>query len=953
MVCRPDAEPRSTANSSAATPDAMADVGGRASDPTNPRAEHPTSYARSRSALPRSPRDLVVRRRLVDLLDRGLDARLILVCAPAGSGKTTLVSSWASGHGRVVWLSLERPDDELETFVRLLVAACQALVPGVGHATEVLLRSVRPADPARLARQFADELPALTDDVIIVLDDFHAADSPDVQSFVTSFVAAVSDTVHLVIVSRTEPSLPIASLRAHGELVEVRASQLQFTRDEQRAFLQSALGDMPADDMLDAVGEHTEGWAAGLRLATFGWQHYGAEAAREQLRMVSDAALWRDFLIQDVLAAQSPDVQRRLVRAAIPERICASLLQALTTDEDAARERPAPLDALVRANMFLTPLDDGIWYRFHPLFRDAVLWWEQDELGGPEIRALHLRASDWFAGRGLTDDAIQHALWGGDHEHASTLVEEGVHQPLNREDGLESIERWLHLLGPARVDGAPRLLLARAWMLYFADRRGEIPALMQIVHDRLALIGSGTERTVPPELRGQIAFFRGAASTPRGSLLGSPDDGPSQMLAAADEALALLPRHWLHARARAGVQRAMALQLLGRTEEAIAWLEAEHATCPGAELPRLGFLLTALARLYLVTLDLDSAERAAYDMLRIGNEHSLSLTSSWGRVALGIARYERNELDGARAQFEALQPLSPSLPVPIRFDATFGLALTYQALGDDAAASSVLREFARPFEASGAVGLLRLIASMETRLALVRGELTQLEHVAGSLQAVSYPVHLSVLEDPYATQTRALLGLGTSSALQAAEELISRLESSATANHHPSREVRAMLLRALLLRARGDTNAALNLLDCALQRTRAGGSVRAYVDLGMPMRNLLSERAERRPNRDLYLDRLLAAFHSDPVNTVMIGSEGNDMMSGTARHELVEPLTWRELEILELLAERLSNKEIAAKLVISPLTVKRHSMNIYQKLQASGRRDAVSRAASLGLLRSG
>jgi LuxR family maltose regulon positive regulatory protein len=349
-------------------------------------------------------------------------------------------------------------------------------------------------------------------------------------------------------------------------------------------------------------------------------------------------------------------------------------------------------------------------------------------------------------------------------------------------------------------------------------------------------------------------------------------------------------------------------------------------------------------------LNLDESERVAYDMIRIGSEHGLPLSLTRGRTSLGLVLYERNELEAARVQFEAFQPLPPHLPLPLRVDATIGLALTHQALGHDALATRTLRDFAEHLADTGGADVRRIVGSMETRLALARGETDLTVGASRPLQSTSFPVHLSVMEDPHATLTRVLIGLGTLPALREAAEIVDRLESSAVANHHPLRQVQAALLRALVLRSQGDATAALDLLDRVVERTRRSGLIRTFVDLGPPMHRLLVELAARQEEPNRYLDGLCAAFPPDPV----VGQHGL-VEEGAAKlraqpDEAVDLLAWRELEVLALLADRLSNKEIAAKLVISPLTVKKHSINIYQKLRAAGRRDAVARAISLGLL---
>ena len=901
-----------------------------------PRLEARSQALGAKLLPPRVPADLVARPVLLARLEAGLDRKLTLIAAPAGYGKTTLLAAWLRETVRpAAYLALDEYDGDVAAFVPAVVAALQTLDPAFGRDTLMLLRlPVRPPLGA-IAATLATELADLPEPSVLVLDDYHTLNSPDADKLLTALLRQLPPQLHLIVATRQEPALGIPRLRAHGELNELRADDLQFDDEATHAFLAQAVeADVPPE-LLAQLLEQDEGWPAGLRLAAVALAHGDRVAPPARL----DATARRyvhGFLLDDVLTAQEPRVQRFLLATAILDRFCAPLCDALLAGTPEASTAQELLTDLEGRNLFLVPLDEGGWYRYHSLFRGAL----QERLAASSsagtIATLHQRASAWLAEVGLVEEAVRQALATADEPTAAAIVERHVAATLAREEWPQ-VERWLGLLPQALVRRRPALLLARAWVHYLRYQLHAIPPLLAAAEALLAdPTASGDPETAEP-LRGEVAALQGALML---------EDRPAESRDAAWRAWERLPPTHAYQRGVTAALLMLMSQVLGEGAQAAARLQASLDD-PAETNPYSNVRVrSAVAFYYLATGNLPAlkevAERAREDATALGQE----LTLAWAHYLLGRAHYEWNELAEAEAHFGAVYGLRHKCHFVLLRNAMQGLALTQQARGQPEAAAETLAtlgDWVGRLQESGQAAIERAFG---VRLALLRGERAP----AGSWLPPSEPPGpregALAVEDPRTTRLRALLSQGTEVALrQAAAEgaaLLARYE----AEHNWLQVVEVLGLQARAHQALGASSVALDELEGALRLAEPAGRVRVFVDLGASMARLLARYAARR-GISPYLTRLLAACGSTPASPA---STALSQDSAARPLQLVEPLTRRELEILQHLQARRTNDEIAQALYLSVDTVKKHTKNIYQKLQVEGRRHAVVQAIALGLL---
>jgi len=845
-------------------------------------------------------------------------------------------------HEAVAWITLENRDDSLHEFICTLFAALITVVPRQGDHTIGSLYRADDSSQDYLALALSDELANPGRDLIIVLDDFHVIQSPEVRAFLADLIGHLPPQVHLVILSRTDPPLPLGRLRAHDDLVEIRNPQLSFRRDEQHTFLSLAFGVAPSIEALTAIDQRTEGWATGLRLHVLA-QSQGPQAEGPPQAQVSSAfnepLYAREFLINEVLAAQAADVQAVLLRASVPSQICGPLLDALCGDVAVLDEGVDRLETIARANAFLMPADGGgTWYRFHPLFREALLHKLKSDSSAATLANLHLRTSEWLVAHGRVEEGIDHALEAGDPERAAVLLEETDHSVVLGGENAALLARSLHKLPWSLVVARPALLMIQIWVHLLRWRLDDVPPLLHIVE---RLLESTSLEKESQELR----MLRTELSCQWSWLFNACHDY-EHALAAAERALEYAPAGWSFARRRAEVARAFALQMLGRTDEAITWLNALYAEDTLVGAPRLTSSLYALARIYVNLLQLEDAEIIARRLLGHGSDSHQAAPTAWGHFYLGLLCYEQNDLLGAREHLRAALAWRDSLKLSGIVDATMALALTDHTLGDPEQAIVALDELSDLLEETSSWNFLAHVQGLRARIDLEQGDLEAASNTLKRIGGIR-GTEASFVEEPRVTRIRCLLLHDTPASIVEAEALLQDLAPIGGVGPHPRNRLRADLLRALVLEARSDSSGALMVLEDAVERARPAGLVRSFVDFGPPMFGLLTNLARRKQSADPFIEHLTDAFPQTAPRTLgpLPHGTGQDLVL-----ELVEPLTWRELDILELIAHRLSNKEIGAKLTISPLTVKRHSINIYQKLQVGGRREAVEKATDLGLL---
>lgn len=894
---------------------------------------------------PRVPRDLVARPHLIARLNAHPERGLTLLSAPAGSGKSTLLAEWLDTQTQpVAWLSLDKDDNDLARFLQYTVHALRVIFPDACSRTLVLLSGSETPPVRVLAGAFISETDELAGRVILVLDDLHRISNKAVLEFLSIWIQNEPLKLHLVLATRHDPVLPLMHSRAAGDLVELRGADLRFSLQETQEFLAKNFQAGAADSMLDAqwaarLNDELEGWAAGLRLAALSMRDSSDLAARS-LALGAEHRLAQEYLVDEVLARQKNNLRRLLFHLSCVDRFCLSLARALMADTPAAPLVDALFDELVHANLFLISLDNQAqWFRFHHLFQELLLERLAREITPEQLTALQLRASAWFEQQGWVEEAIEYALKANDPERAAQLIETHAPAYFNRQEW-RIVEQWLGQIPEHLFDRRPLLRMVRAWIWSIQWRPDSIRTVTNELEPQLERNEFGLDAANERLVRSYLYALRAMSD-----FLATDSEKAVQ---SGQTALELAPPDYRFLRGNALFWVALALQAVGKKQQGLALLRREQSL-EGNQVDEF------TARLYYAQYlvhefenELVPAERAIRYLDEVASGGNLLDTRVWTNAGLGRICYEQNRLPQALEHYAATMEIRFSANRSVAISCCFGLALVYQALGradqaDESAANARLLalDAHSPF-------LVEWCTAFEGHLALLRGDLERAVALTHGLAAEPQPrawIHFYI---PEITTPAVWIAQGTSDSLQDAERYLDRLEQICARNHAKKHLARLLVLRALLARTHGHEVQALQTLERAVELARPGELVRTFVDHGKPMNELFAEFAGRRPD-DAYVHKILDAFS---IRESPLAPPTQPLRAaGTAAPVLLpEMLTDRELQVLQLLQSRLSNKEIAQQLTISLFTVQTHTSNIYAKLGVSGRRPAVEAAVKLGLL---
>ena len=899
--------------------------------------------------VPSSRPGFVPRPRLAERLDEGLEPGLVLVCAPAGYGKTALLADWAQrGQRPVAWLSLDPGDNDPARFWRHTLAALDQALPGISGRVGPLLGPPAPASFEGLVTALLNELAVPSDDeeLLLILDDYHLISSQPVHASLGFLLEHRPPGLHVVLASRADPPLALARLRARGQLAELRAAELRFTADEAAALLQQVASPGLAlpDAAVAALAGSTEGWAAGLQLAGLSLRGQ-PDVAGFVAAFTGSHRYVLDYLAEEVLERQSEHVRAFLLETSVLERLSGELCDAVTGRTGSQ----ALLEQVEREGLFLVPLDEVRgWWRYHHLFADLLRARLQQQQPA-RVPELHRDAAAWFEKHRLADDAIRHAVAAGQMTWAARLIEQHFDTLYSVRGEGATIQRWLSELPTDLVRSRPRLLLAQAQLALTGGRLEAVEPLLEAAESASAdaadepfepTIGRAGSLlvNVPAHIaldRSYLAQFRGDADA---------------TAAFASRALAQLGEgEWMLNAAIQGFL-AVAEWLRGRLAE------AEHAFISGiagwqeADQPTLtAWGSYSLSQVQLAQGHLGTAVRTCLRALEItevpGGPPSVAAGPAF--VSLGEVAYQRCELDGA------LRHITDGIALCRRFVYTpplaaglVTLAWIRQATGDPAGALEAIGEAGRIWP--GLASPLNPVPAQRARLLLAQGDLA-------AAARWTQEVGLSADDEPDYPRERGHLVLARVLLAQdqprPAVALLGRLHAWAVAQDRAGSVIEIGALRALALAAAGEQAAAVAALAEALSLACPQGYVRVFADEGPPMAALLG--------------RVIAAQRSgDAAAGVPLGCLARLQRAFDAQHAvrhprqetsatapgIVEPLTAREAEVLSMLAAGSSNQAIAGQLVVTLDTVKKHVTHILAKLGAASRTEAVARARELGLI---
>jgi len=887
-------------------------------------------------------------------LSRGAEAKLTLISAPAGFGKTTALAAWLAQpveNRSVAWLSLEESDRHPATFWTYVVTALQTVSPGLGGSVLPLLQSGQAPIETVLATVL-NELSTLPNDLDLVFDDYHLVDGPDVATGMGFLLEHLPPQVHVVLSTRVDPDLPLARLRARGDLVDVRAADLRFTREEVAAYMAEAAGlDLTSRDIA-VLEERTEGWIAALQLAALSMEGRD-NVAGFIATFAGDDRYIVDYLVDEVLAQQPDHVRSFLVQTSILDRLSGSLCDAVTGQEGGK----ATLEALDRANLFVVPLDDSRhWYRYHHLFADVLQTHLRD--GRPdELAELHRRASCWYDQAGEAPAAVRHALASGDVERAADLVERAI-PTLQRDRHEATIRSWLDDIPDEVVRARPVLAIGFVGALMSCGEFDQVPDRLRDVERLLHTFtpdGVGGARR-PADLvvvdEAELARLPGMAELYWAGLALVAGDASGTH------------RHARQAINRAApgdqVTRAGASALSGLAFWGAGDLEAAHrgySACVGG-LRRAGHISdvlgcsVSLADIRITQGRLREALATYESALELAAQERVVVRGAADMlVGIGQIALERGDLPTAKAYLERAQELGEHLGLPQNpYRRRVAAARVLQVEGDLTGALDLLDDAERVYTSDFSPNV-RPIPALKARILVAAGDV---DHALAWARehGLSYDNDLLyVREYEHITLARVLLAQHTAqrseAALHQGADLLERLLTAAEQGGRTGSLIEVLVLRALTQHAGGDVTAALATLQRALALAEPEGYLRVFAGEGAPVASLLRSVAADRPTW-AYARRLFDASGSGgtPTPAPSAGLVPKGLAQG-----VVDPLSERELEVLRLLVSDLDGPELARHLVVSLNTLRTHTKNIYAKLGVNSRRAAVRRAGELNLLR--
>jgi LuxR family maltose regulon positive regulatory protein len=877
---------------------------------------------------------------LIERLNEGLQRKLILISAPAGFGKTTLVSAWIANCGMpVAWLSLDEGDNNPACYLTYLIAALRMISGNIGAGAIAMLQSSQPPSTESILTTLLNEINSVPHNFVLVLDDYHVIDSKPVDEALTFLLEHLPPQMHMVIVTREDPQLPLARLRVRGQLTELRATDLRFTPTEAAEFLNRMMGLNLSDADIAALGARTEGWIAGLQLAALSMQGRSDTAGFIQTFTGSHHFVL-DYLVEEVLRQQSENVQTFLLRTSILDRLTGSLCDAVTAQEGGR----GMLETLERGNLFVVPLDNHRnWYRYHHLFAD-VLQAHLMEAQPEQVASLHQRASAWYEQNGFPPEAIRHALTAEDFERAAGLIELAW-SAMDLSYQSSTWLGWVKALPDGLIRARPMLSVGYAWALLDG---GELEASETRLQDAERWLDTPTDKMVIVDqeqfrsLPASIATARAYRSLALGDVPGA--------VKYARQALDLTPEDDQTRHNQATSLLGLAQYTSGDLQAAERSLAYFHANLrKTGEIPTMIGITFLLANIRVALGRLHEAESIYQQSLHLATDQGEPMVLGTSDLYRGLAELyiERGDLETAAQHLLTSQKLGEQTSTtdwPHRLYVS--QARLKEARGDLDGALALLDEAERVF-IRGPLLDVRPVAALKAQVWLKQDRLAE---ALGWVREQGLSVEVDICftrEFEHITLARVLIAAGKSErevgSLEQATRLLGRLLQAAETGGRLGSAIQILLLQALAFQAQDNLPLALPPLERALTLAEPEGYVRIFVDEGEALRLLIEKRSHNRDHPlSGYADKLLAAF-TQPVtspNSALIHQKS----------DLIEPLSERELEVLKLLQSELSGPEIARQLIVSLNTLRTHTNNIFKKLGVNNRRAAVRRAEELALL---
>ncbi len=881
---------------------------------------------------------MVPRIRLIDQLNTAQLQPLILISAPAGYGKSLLVSSWLATCGwPSCWISLDQSDSDIRQFLLYFVAAVHEVFPNTCLQTLSTLNAPLLPSLPTLTTCLSNELDQIEKPFILVLDDYYRieAESP-VNDLLYHLLEHPPFPLHLVIATRRDPPLQLVTLRAQNQITELRIKDLCFTREETQALLENTASFAADDETLDDLTREIEGWAVGLCLVS---QVLRSKKNRNDfLQNLHNGVMQTNaYLLQEVFARQTPEMQNYLLKSSILDRFCAPLCETVCHFNTANMAQEINAEKFIAelndANLFVISLDSrGKWFRFHHLFQQLLQHELTKRMGSDEIAELHRYASQWFKAQGLIEEAIQHLLIAGDTVGAAEIVEQRHRLAEQEKYGWRIIQRLLSLL-PAEIKSQrPDLLLSQAWVMHYRHQFHMIAPLVR----QLELLAR--EKPLDSICTRELKIFQGMLNYWEGN-----GEKALQLLL---EAKKLISGSYHPMTGLIEIYLIMAGCMVGQGEVSLQKLNKTIEQDDQSNKPFFVRLILARTFSHILSSKLTSTVQDGRIINNIVAQGGFSLMQGWGDYIVASSCLRLNNLQPALEHFSSTVQLLYGIHTRVATDSMVGLALVNQSMGKTDTATDTIAKLLDFTRETGQPHLLVIAQSGQARLALAQGNLDLAADWVYSYDEKPFaPSMFLWLENPVITKARVLLAIATTGALGQANNLLSSLRKDTEALYNTCQLIEIMVLQVLVLEKLEYHEEVLTTLEQTIALSKPGGWVRPFVEAGQPMLRIIEKLTDKTGSTD-YLQGIFAACKS--TSAQLLNATTTQSVNGIDSATLnIETLTNRELDVLELLGQRLQNKEMAAQLFISPETIKTHLKNLYLKLGVNNRREATSLARDI------
>lgn len=923
---------------------------------------------RTKLFVPRKSADLVERPNLIDRLNHGLRTRLTVVSAPAGFGKSTLLSTWIhQSKIPFAWVSLDERDNDPLRFWGYFLAALQTLEPQIGSEALPMLQSPQHPPFETILTELLNEIAMEIDEFAFVLDDYHEIHSPEIHQSVTFLVENIPQQMHLIIAGRSTPSIPISLWRSRRELVEIQASDLRFNNSETEAFLNQVMGLNLESQDISKIESITEGWVAGLQLAALSMQGEGDLTEIIQSFTGSHRFVF-DYLAQEVLNKQPEPIREFLLRTSLFERFCASMCDEILGGSPQSTSQDI-LDYLEGSNLFIIPLDhQRQWYRYHHLFGDFLRTRLEQEHPSEQIADIHRKASLWYEKHNLPSESLNHAFAARDYERALLLLGK-VSTEFFARGQLREIIPWLNLLPRDLLRKYPPVNMLNAWILLSTGQLDQVEACLNDIEEDLGYSAEEEKDTqaVPVGVRsllGELLCVRANLAFHRME--------PQRVIVLSQKAMAYMDADradgYLETdrsmRSVVAFNLSLAYEFSGETAKAIDAFELSLAFCieeknryiKSNSISHLGGLQVLRGRLHqavqLYQQETNEYERGTLipsPLTGLAYTGLANIHYEWDSLELAEENYQRgSELGKLWGNWETLLP------------SHLGMARVKAAQGDQKGAFRCLEELSGMAPHYQAAWSLPILSAYRALLQARGGQIEAATEWACSSDL------LSSSDIPYTRQTEAIIlaqVLTSAGKFEEAIRLSTQLIEKAEANERWGHVIEILITQSIALYSAGDIDKSMQALERALSLAEPEGFRRIFLDGGVSTKNLLDHYRTRKDSRARsakpgkatpnlkYVDQLLSGFPTtEPIKTRTSSRISPAGSYSTAGEQIVEPLSEREKEVLSLVAKGMTNQEIANSLYLSLNTVKTHVKNILASLGVRNRAEAIMRARELKIL---